>query len=93
MNVPDRLTCEEVFARLDDYVDRELSAEEARLVEEHCAVCDVCAREYRFEAGSAGGGAGEAAPDRGAGRSHAAHRRRASATCRADASARTSHSR
>lgn len=51
MNVPDRLTCEEVFARLDDYVDRELSEEEMRLVEEHCALCDVCAREYRFEAG------------------------------------------
>ena len=51
MNVPDRLTCEEVFARLDDYVDRELSGEEMRLVEEHCALCDVCARDYRFEAG------------------------------------------
>jgi len=51
MHPPDRFTCEEVFARLDDYVDRELAAEEMRLVKEHLAICAACAGEYRFEAG------------------------------------------
>lgn len=46
----DRYTCEEVFRRLDDYVDRELSAEEVGKVEEHLATCAECASEYRFEA-------------------------------------------
>jgi anti-sigma factor (TIGR02949 family) len=50
MHPPDRFTCEEVFARLDDFLDRELTAEEARLVREHLEICDVCASEYRFEA-------------------------------------------
>ena len=44
-----RLTCEEVFRRLDDYLDRELSADEMRLVREHLDVCAVCTAEYRFE--------------------------------------------
>jgi anti-sigma factor (TIGR02949 family) len=51
MSLPDRLTCEQVFLRLDDYLDRELSAEEMRLVHEHLETCAVCAGEYRFEAG------------------------------------------
>lgn len=51
MHPPDRFTCEEVFARLDDYLDRELTAEEMRLVREHLATCAACASEYRFEAG------------------------------------------
>jgi anti-sigma factor (TIGR02949 family) len=45
----DRLTCEETFCRLDDYLDRELSAEEMRLVREHLEICAVCAREFGFE--------------------------------------------
>ena len=44
------LTCEETFRRLDDYVDRELSAEEMRMVEEHLRACAICAGEYAFEA-------------------------------------------
>jgi len=44
------LTCAEVFARLDDYVDRELSVAEQQQVEAHLAVCAACTREYRFEA-------------------------------------------
>jgi anti-sigma factor (TIGR02949 family) len=44
-----RFTCEEVFRRLDDYLDRELSPEEMRLVREHLDVCAVCTAEYRFE--------------------------------------------
>jgi len=46
----DRYTCEDVFRRLDDYVDRELSPAETRLVEEHLATCSACAAEYAFEA-------------------------------------------
>lgn len=44
------LTCTEVFNRLDDYLDRNLSAEEVALVARHLDDCAVCAREYRFEA-------------------------------------------
>ncbi|HXG43743.1 MAG TPA: zf-HC2 domain-containing protein [Gemmatimonadales bacterium] len=50
MNRPTRLTCEEVFSRLDDFLDRELTADEIRLVEQHLATCAACASEYRFEA-------------------------------------------
>jgi len=51
MHPPDRFTCEEVFARLDDYLDRELGQEEIRLVREHLETCAACASEYKFEAG------------------------------------------
>ncbi|MDH3497554.1 MAG: anti-sigma factor [Gemmatimonadota bacterium] len=46
---PNRLTCEETFRRLNDYLDRALSPEEKRLVEEHLETCAGCAREFRFE--------------------------------------------
>jgi anti-sigma factor (TIGR02949 family) len=49
MTPVDRLTCEEAFCRLDDYLDRELSAEEMRLVREHLEICAVCASEFGFE--------------------------------------------
>jgi anti-sigma factor (TIGR02949 family) len=49
MSRPDRLTCEETFRRLDDFVDRELTADEAAMVREHLETCVVCAREYAFE--------------------------------------------
>ena len=42
-------TCEETFRRMKDYVDRELPAEEVRLVERHLKACGACASEYRFE--------------------------------------------
>ena len=51
MHPPDRFTCEEVFARLDDYLDRELTPDEMRLVKEHLATCAACASEHRFESG------------------------------------------
>jgi anti-sigma factor (TIGR02949 family) len=35
---------------LDDYLDRELSEDEARLVREHLETCAICATEYTFEA-------------------------------------------
>lgn len=49
MSEINRLTCEEVFRRLDDYLDRELSPEEIQRVREHLATCEVCAKEYQFE--------------------------------------------
>ena len=45
-----RFTCEEAFRRLDDFLDRELSAGETELVHEHLEICAGCAREFRFEA-------------------------------------------
>lgn len=45
-----RFTCEEAFRRIDDYLDRELSAEEMRLIEEHLETCAACTREFNFEA-------------------------------------------
>ena len=44
------LTCIEVFNRLDDYLDRNLSDEELALVARHLEDCLMCANEYRFEA-------------------------------------------
>ncbi len=51
MHPPDRFTCEEVFTRLDDYLDRELTTDELRMVREHLETCAACASEYKFEAG------------------------------------------
>ena len=45
----DRYTCEEVFQRINDYLDRELSAEEMALVRAHLETCTECASEYTFE--------------------------------------------
>lgn len=45
----DRYTCEQVFQRINDYLDRELSAEEMALVRAHLDTCTECAREYAFE--------------------------------------------
>jgi anti-sigma factor (TIGR02949 family) len=45
-----RFTCEEAFRRLDDYLDRELSADEMELVRVHLETCAGCAREFNFEA-------------------------------------------
>jgi anti-sigma factor (TIGR02949 family) len=44
-----RHTCEEAFRRLDDYLDRRLSAEDMRQIEEHLLICDACTREFAFE--------------------------------------------
>jgi anti-sigma factor (TIGR02949 family) len=46
----DRITCEAAFRRLDDFLDRQLSAEEMRLVEEHLHICEACTQEFSFEA-------------------------------------------
>ncbi|MFN0179676.1 MAG: anti-sigma factor family protein [Gemmatimonadales bacterium] len=44
------LTCEEVFRRLDDYLDRELTEAEMERVTVHLETCAQCAQEHRFEA-------------------------------------------
>ena len=44
-----RYSCEEAFRRLDDYLDRELSAQEMTLVREHLEICAGCAQEFTFE--------------------------------------------
>lgn len=49
MSVPERYTCEEMFRRIDRYVDRTLSEDELRRVEAHLEECATCAGEYRFE--------------------------------------------
>lgn len=46
----DRLTCEETFRALDDFLDRELSAEEMQRVQAHLDTCDACTQEFAFEA-------------------------------------------
>ena len=45
-----RYTCEEMFRRLDDYLDRELGPVEMRRVREHLETCAACASEYAFTA-------------------------------------------
>jgi anti-sigma factor (TIGR02949 family) len=45
----DRYTCEEAFLRLDDYLDRELPAEEMDCVRRHLETCAICASEVDFE--------------------------------------------
>jgi anti-sigma factor (TIGR02949 family) len=49
MSQLDRTNCEEAFRRLDDFLDRRLSPEEMRIIEEHLEICTWCAREFNFE--------------------------------------------
>jgi anti-sigma factor (TIGR02949 family) len=43
------LDCKETFRRLDDYLDRELSADETAAVARHLEDCAVCAEEFAVE--------------------------------------------
>lgn len=45
----ERTNCEEAFRRLDDFLDRRLTPEELRIIEEHLEICAWCAREFNFE--------------------------------------------
>jgi anti-sigma factor (TIGR02949 family) len=45
-----RHTCEEAFRRLDDFLDRRLTPDETRLVEQHLQTCAACTHEFAFEA-------------------------------------------
>jgi len=49
MKPPDRFTCEDMFRKLDDYLDRALTPEETEMIRRHLEVCATCASEYRFE--------------------------------------------
>ena len=50
MSAIDRVTCDEAFRLLDDYIDRELNSQEQQLVEAHLKVCAPCAQRFHFEA-------------------------------------------
>ena len=43
------LTCAETFRRLDDYLDRELSADDLVAVDEHLKDCEMCSGEFAVE--------------------------------------------
>ena len=47
---PSAFDCRQAFSRLDDFVDRELTAEEMEQVKQHLELCQTCAMEFRFEA-------------------------------------------
>lgn len=49
MPILDRFTCEEVFRRMDVYLDRELAPREVNRVRAHLETCVACASEYHFE--------------------------------------------
>jgi len=49
MSPLDRYTCEQVFRRIDDYLDRELAPHEVAQVRAHLETCAACTQEYAFE--------------------------------------------
>lgn len=49
MSLLNRYTCEQVFRRMDDYLDRELAPNEVAKVRAHLDTCAACAQEYVFE--------------------------------------------
>ncbi len=44
-----RTNCEEAFRLLNDFLDRRLTPDEMRIIEEHLEICAWCAREFNFE--------------------------------------------
>ncbi len=44
-----KLSCAEAFSRLDDYLDRELAAEELAAVQAHLEACATCSGEFAVE--------------------------------------------
>ncbi len=42
-------SCAQIFARLEDWVDRELSADDLTRIERHLRSCALCAWEFHFE--------------------------------------------
>ena len=45
----DYRSCAQVFARLDDWVDRELAADDLEQIQKHLEICAMCAAEFRVE--------------------------------------------
>ena len=50
MRILNLWTCRQVFASLDDYLDRQLDARDLKGVERHLRMCKHCARRFQFEA-------------------------------------------
>jgi len=50
LKVYTQLYCKEALKNLDNYLDRELAAEDIRLIEKHLAVCKHCAAKFKYEA-------------------------------------------
>jgi anti-sigma factor (TIGR02949 family) len=48
-DLPDEFTCAQAFARVYEYLDRELTPEEEKLLNAHLAVCEGCVRHFDFE--------------------------------------------
>ena len=44
-----RTNCEEAFRLLNDFLDRRLTPDETRTIEQHLEICAWCAREFNFE--------------------------------------------
>ena len=44
-----RTNCEEAFRLLNDFLDRRLTPEETKIIEQHLEICAWCAREFSFE--------------------------------------------
>ena len=44
-----RTNCEEAFRLLNDFLDRRLTPEETKIIEDHLEICAWCAREFNFE--------------------------------------------
>ena len=42
-------TCRDAIKRLDDYLDRQLSATELVRVERHLKLCRSCSKKFKFE--------------------------------------------
>jgi len=45
----DRYTCDEALRRVEDFLDRELTADEMRMVEAHLETCEACTGQFLFE--------------------------------------------
>jgi anti-sigma factor (TIGR02949 family) len=46
----DRYTCDEALRRLEDFLDRELTADEMAKVQAHLDTCAPCTSRFRYEA-------------------------------------------
>ncbi len=47
--MPKDMSCAEVFARVQEYLDRELNPDEVEAVKAHLDYCPPCARGFVFE--------------------------------------------
>ena len=45
-----RTNCEEAVRLLNDFLDRRLTPEETKIIQEHLEICEACTREFTFEA-------------------------------------------